>query len=121
MFLTNGAFNLLVPVQIGLKRAPVNPAIPKKAPTVKPTRYRPPNTRDVITDTTGAGPKRVYLDIQSQPPDVAYPPRPVPGSIADMDEIMRHCDFAQNKVRYMFYLSYYVTDLSDYHDASVCS
>lgn len=86
-----------IPVQIGLKKAPVNPAVPKKAPKIKPTRYRPPNARDVITDTTGAGPKRVYLDIQSHPPDVAYPPRPVPGSVADMDEIMRHCDFTQNK------------------------
>lgn len=87
-----------VPLQIGLKKAPVNPAVPKKAPTIKPTRYRPPNTRGVITDTTGAGPKRVYLDIQSQPPDVAYPPRPVPGSVADMDEVVKHCDFAQGKV-----------------------
>ncbi|XP_006455251.1 hypothetical protein AGABI2DRAFT_209653 [Agaricus bisporus var. bisporus H97] len=86
-----------IPVQIGLESAPVNPAIPKKLPTVKPTRYRPPNTRHVLTDTTGAGPKRVYLDIQSHPPAVAYPPRPVPGSIADMDEVMRHCDFAQDK------------------------
>ncbi|KAF9450044.1 snoRNA binding protein [Macrolepiota fuliginosa MF-IS2] len=86
-----------IPIQIGLKKAPVNRAIPKKAPNVKPTRYRSPNTRDIITDTTGAGPKRVYLDIQSHSPDVAYPPRPVPGSVADMDEIMRHCDFSQDK------------------------
>ena len=93
-----------VPLQVGLKHAPVNPAVPKKTPAIKPTRYRPPNTRDVITDTTGAGPKRVYLDIQSLSPDVAYPPRPVPGSVADMDQVMRHCDFAQNKVLLSFHL-----------------
>jgi WD repeat and SOF domain-containing protein 1 len=48
--------------------------------------------------TYGVGPKRVYLDIQSVYPNVAYPPRPVPGSVADMDIIMKHCNFTANNV-----------------------
>lgn len=52
----------------------------------------------MVTESRGKGPKRTYLDIQSQPPDVAYPPRPVSGSVADMDHIMAHCDFGQSKV-----------------------
>jgi DDB1- and CUL4-associated factor 13 len=51
---------------------------------------------------TGSGPKRVYLDIQSHPPNVAYPPRPVPGSVADLDHVMSHCDFGQGKVSVFF-------------------
>lgn len=34
------------------------------------------------------------------PPNVAYPPRPVPGSVADMDVIMKHCNFSAHKVRH---------------------
>jgi len=41
----------------------------------------------------GHGPKRVYLDIQARPPNVAYPPRPVPGSVADLDLIMDFCEY----------------------------
>lgn len=44
------------------------------------------------------GAKRVYLDLQAKLPNVAYPPRPVPGSVADLDVIMDYCDFSQNKV-----------------------
>ena len=36
---------------------------------------------------------------QSRPPNVAYPPRPVPGSAADLDIVMDNCDFSENKVR----------------------
>ncbi|KAG6866689.1 hypothetical protein C0993_007474, partial [Termitomyces sp. T159_Od127] len=46
-----------------------------------------------------APPRRTYPDIQSVYPSVAYPPRPVPGSVADMDIIMAHCDFSADKVR----------------------
>lgn len=54
---------------------------------------------ELDTDTYGVGPKRVYLDNQSRYPNVAYPPRPVPGSVADMDMIMKHCNFSTGKVR----------------------
>lgn len=38
------------------------------------------------------------MDLQAQPPNVAYPRRPVAGSIADLDIIMEHCDFSEHKV-----------------------
>ncbi|KAH8829104.1 hypothetical protein DL96DRAFT_1596660 [Flagelloscypha sp. PMI_526] len=81
-----------IPKQIGLHSAPQNPAIPKRRST--PSRFRQP-VED--TETYGVGAKRVYLDIQAQPPNVAYPPRPVPGSIVDMDVVMKHCDFSKDK------------------------
>ena len=65
---------------------------------MKPSRFRPPGVETI----TGSGPKRVYLDIQSHPPNVANPPRPVPGSVADLDHIMSHCDFGQGKVSVFF-------------------
>lgn len=46
----------------------------------------------------GVGHKRVYLDIQSRAPSVAYPPRPQLGSVADLDILMEHCDFNTKKV-----------------------
>ena len=74
---------------------PRNPALsPRKALTVPP-RFRGP----IATDTLGMGPTRNYPDIRREPPDVAYPPRPIPGSVADLDVIMDHCDFQTDKVR----------------------
>ncbi|KAG7095938.1 hypothetical protein E1B28_006622 [Marasmius oreades] len=89
-----------IPKQIGFLSSPHNPALPAKQRREAPSRYRPPPsivTTQADTDPFGVGPKRRYLDIQSIPPHVAYPPRPVPGSVADMDIIMKHCDFSTNK------------------------
>ncbi|CAK5278359.1 unnamed protein product [Mycena citricolor] len=88
-----------IPKQVGLLESPPNPALPPKSRTVSPSRYRPPTTGSLSadTDTIGHGPKRTYLSPQSVPPHVAYPPRPVPGSVADLDVIMKHCDFSQGK------------------------
>ncbi|KAF5339043.1 hypothetical protein D9758_014111 [Tetrapyrgos nigripes] len=88
-----------IPRQVGLKDPPRNPALPSKPRKIIPSRYRPPPNvlTSSDTDTLGVGPKRVYLDIQSAAPDVAYPPRPVPGSVADMDVIMDHCNFSTGK------------------------
>ncbi|KAJ3746607.1 glycosyltransferase family 32 protein [Lentinula detonsa] len=89
-----------IPKMIGLTTPPQNPALPAKQRNLPPSRYRPPPsvaTPNTDTDTLGVGSKRVYLDIQSAPPNVAYPPRPVHGSVADMDVIMKHCDFSENK------------------------
>jgi WD repeat and SOF domain-containing protein 1 len=83
-------------VQIGFTSIPTNPALPPRKATI-PARYRKPLDL-IITDAVGTGPNRVYLDIQSPPPNVAFPPRPVPGSVADLDVIMEHCDFSQQKV-----------------------
>jgi DDB1- and CUL4-associated factor 13 len=73
---------------------PRNPALsPRRALTVPP-RFRGP----IATDTLGLGPKRAYPEIQRDPKNVAYPPRPIPGSVADMDVIMDNCDFQTDKV-----------------------
>ncbi|RDB19708.1 hypothetical protein Hypma_013161 [Hypsizygus marmoreus] len=85
-----------IPKQVGLKTAPLNPAIPHLGRSSKPSRYHSPS-EEYDTETYGVGPKRVYLDIQSVYPNVAYPPRPVPGSVADMDIIMKHCNFSAGK------------------------
>ncbi|KAJ7125686.1 glycosyltransferase family 32 protein [Mycena crocata] len=84
-----------LPEQLALKSVLDNPALPPKR-TSLPTRFRAPTGPSTIT-TRGVGPKRIYLDIQSQPPHVAYPPRPVPGSVADLDIVMEHCDFSEKK------------------------
>ena len=95
-----------VPDKIAFNELPTNPAIPYRPRAAKPPRYRSLSDPTVYVGTHGVGPKRVYLNIQSQPPDIAYPPRPVPGSIADMDIIMKHCDFSQNKVcRFFLHLA----------------
>ncbi|KAF8169519.1 glycosyltransferase family 32 protein [Pholiota molesta] len=85
-----------VPVDIGFTEPFVNPATPQQPSALKPNRFRPPGLQ-IITEGRGVGPKRRYLDIQSQPPNVAYPPRPVPGSVADLDHVMKNCDFGKGK------------------------
>ncbi len=70
-----------VPEQVGFKFAPDNPALPPRR--ASPSKFKP-SLNAIVTSTNGIGPKRVYLDIQSQRPNVAYPPRPFPGSIADL-------------------------------------
>ena len=88
---------LLVPKAIGLTVPPFNPALPPRKVAKIPSRFRPPAA--AIGETTGHGPKRVYLDVQARPPNVAYPPRPVPGSVADLDIVMDLCEFP-SKVRH---------------------
>ncbi len=85
---------MVVPETVGLTTPPINPALPPRKSSTIPSRFRPPS----VTSTHGIGAKRVYLDVQSKPPNVAYPPRPLSGSVADMDVVMEHCDFSQNKV-----------------------
>lgn len=82
-----------------MRKEVLNPALPplKKKP-VRPVKYRPPTPKGIFTDTHGIGSRRVYLDIRASPPNVAYPPRPVPGSVADLDIVMDHCDFSHGKV-----------------------
>ena len=82
-----------VPEQLRLKEAIPNPALPPRRSAAVPT------PAPYITETRGTGSKRIYLDIQSAPENVAYPPRPVPGSVADLDVVMDHCDFSEKKVR----------------------
>ena len=90
-FILNKLF--IVPEQLRLQEAIPNPALPPRKPTTVPS------PGPYITETRGIGSKRIYLDIQSAPENVAYPPRPVPGSVADLDVVMDHCDFSEKKVR----------------------
>ncbi|KAF8640962.1 hypothetical protein AX17_000608 [Amanita inopinata Kibby_2008] len=80
-----------IPEQVGLHIPPDNPVLPSSRHSL-PKRKSP-----FVTATRGVGAKRVYLDLQSQHPNVAYPPRPFPGSVADFDIVMEHCDFSQKK------------------------
>lgn len=82
-----------IPEQIGLTAPPHNPAIPARHAATLPPRFRSPT----VTNTIGTGSKRVYLNLHSTPPDVSYPPRPVSGSVADLDVIMNQCDFSTDK------------------------
>ncbi|KAJ7275152.1 hypothetical protein B0H12DRAFT_1199300 [Mycena haematopus] len=84
-----------LPEQLGLKSVIDNPSLPPRRASL-PSRFRAPPGPSTTT-TRGIGPRRVYLDIRSEPPHVAYPPRPVPGSIADLDIVMEHCDFSEKK------------------------
>ncbi|KAJ7293474.1 glycosyltransferase family 32 protein [Mycena rebaudengoi] len=84
-----------IPEQLGLKSLLDNPSLPPRRAST-PSRFRAPSGPST-TSTRGIGPRRIYLDIQSQPPNVAYPPRPVPGSVSDLDIVMMHCDFSDKK------------------------
>ncbi|KAF8070135.1 hypothetical protein FPV67DRAFT_1486354 [Lyophyllum atratum] len=75
-----------IPQQLGFLVPPRNPTISFR----RDVYQRPPGAH--ANSTRGIGPKRTYLDIKAQRPNVAYPPRPVPGSVADLDVIMDHCD-----------------------------
>ena len=62
--------------------------------------------RTFANNTRGIGAKRTYLDLSTRPPNVAYPLRPVPGSVADLDMVMEHCDFSTKKVCFQSPTSY---------------
>ncbi|KAK0494817.1 hypothetical protein EDD18DRAFT_285053 [Armillaria luteobubalina] len=71
----------LIPKELGLR--PVdNPALPMN---------------EADDSGHGTGPKRFYLNVEAKPPDVAYAPRPIAGSVADLDVLMEHCDVSDNR------------------------
>ena len=85
---------LVVPEEIGLLKTADNPGLPPKK-HLSTTEH---SSNGVVNTTNGVGSKRVYLDIQRKGP---YPPRPIPGSIMDLDIVSKHCDFYSKKVRPM--------------------
>lgn len=90
----------LIPEEIGLQETPLNPGLPRRAehPPQRPlTGLGATRIPTAMQHTVGTGSRRIYLDIASEPPHTAYPPRPVPGSVADLDIIMEHCDFSKDK------------------------
>lgn len=108
---------LLVPKPIGMTVPPPNPALPPRKVAKIPSRFRPPGA--AVSETLGHGPKRVYLDVQARPPNVGYPPRPVPGSVADLDIIMDLCEFP-SKVRHDPYSMSFVPIAEAYFQLIVC-
>lgn len=86
-----------VPDQIGFTSTILNPALPPaKAHTLISPFTPPPGP--VTTITRGVGPRRVYLENTNHSIDIAYPPRPIPGSIVDLDIILEQCNFSEGKV-----------------------
>ncbi|KAG5647631.1 hypothetical protein DXG03_008984 [Asterophora parasitica] len=79
-----------IPEQLGFRVPPRNPGIPpRRSPSRGPLGF--------ANATRGIGPRRTYLEIKSKPRNTAYPPRPVPGSVVDLDVIMDHCNFSEKK------------------------
>ncbi|KAI0778474.1 hypothetical protein BD413DRAFT_509566 [Trametes elegans] len=82
-----------IPTEIGLTSPPSNPVLPSDL------ELKPPTTSDggFITYTVGTGAGRIYPEVKNRPSDYGHPPRPIPGSVADLDIILEHCDFATGK------------------------
>ncbi|KAG6903772.1 hypothetical protein DXG01_015041, partial [Tephrocybe rancida] len=80
----------VLPEEVGFRAVPRNPAIPAKRNV-----FRGP--LGFANSTRGVGPDRTYLEVKHKPGNTAYPPRPIPGSVADLDIIMDNCDFSEKK------------------------
>jgi hypothetical protein len=85
---TDSPFSLL---QFTRRSSDIPSCLPPRKVAKIPLWFRLPGA--AVGEIIGHGPKHVYLDVQACPPDVAYPPRPVSGSIADLDLIMDLCNF----------------------------
>ena len=79
---------------MGFTSPPNNPALPPNA------AFKAPEAADggVVTYTIGTGAKRIYPEVKLRQPDFGHPPRPIPGSIIDLDIIFENCDFSSGKV-----------------------
>nr|VWO94201.1 TcdA [Ganoderma boninense] len=82
-----------IPVEMGFTNPPNNPALPVTANHRRPA----PQNEEIVQWTTGTGAERKYADVRSRPPDFGHPPRPIPGSVADLDRIFEQCDFNAGK------------------------
>jgi WD repeat and SOF domain-containing protein 1 len=81
----------LVPEEIQLRFPIENPALPPQLVSNYPSET-------YATTSRGTGPRRSYFDLRSVPAKAGFPPRPVPGSVVDLDIVMQHCAFERNKV-----------------------
>ncbi len=77
----------LVPAQLQFSAMPLNPGI---SPPHKDPRGARPGA------TLGTGVSRTYFHNNVTNP--AYPPRPVPGSVIDLDIVQDYCEFSTNQV-----------------------
>jgi WD repeat and SOF domain-containing protein 1 len=119
---------LPVPESVPLPPTMYNPAVPASlllTPTVPEPAvgYQQKLSHSIAkTNLIGTGPERYYLPIEQKasPPwerqshpssqkhqqqvqhgievGAAYAPRPIPGSILDLDRVLDKCDFSTNKV-----------------------
>lgn len=90
---------LLVPARVGVPTALYNPSIPPASNFSTVSKSAPPYVVDGIDNVTiSVGPLRIYIANEPQGHNVAYPPRPKVGSIADLDKIMQYCDFTTDQV-----------------------
>ncbi|KAI8980720.1 hypothetical protein BD414DRAFT_420375 [Trametes punicea] len=82
-----------IPTEIGFTAPPSNPALPASA------AFKAPAGSDgrVVTHTVGTGAERIYPEVKNRPPEFGHPPRPIPGSIIDLDVIFENCDFSSGK------------------------
>ncbi|EIW64317.1 uncharacterized protein TRAVEDRAFT_138986 [Trametes versicolor FP-101664 SS1] len=82
-----------IPDVIGFTSAPSNPALPSSAALKYPTA----SDGGVVTYTVGTGAERIYPEVKNRQPEFGHPPRPIPGSVADLDIILENCDFETGK------------------------
>ncbi|KAH9846814.1 hypothetical protein C2E23DRAFT_788496 [Lenzites betulinus] len=80
-----------IPTEIGFTSAVSNPAVPS-SPAFK---YPTVSDGGVVTYTVGTGANRIYPEVR--PREFGHPPRPIPGSVADLDIILENCDFSTGK------------------------
>ncbi|KAG9314279.1 hypothetical protein JVU11DRAFT_5067 [Chiua virens] len=88
-----------IPEQIGFTAPIRNPALPPAKAHTLVSPFTPPRG-PVITTAERVGPQRTYHTLHSPSPDFdtdTYPPRPMSGSIADLDVILERCNFANGK------------------------
>ena len=77
-----------------------NPATPPADNMSAASRHRHlPNISDNAIQLLGSGPLRQYLSVNEQSRSTSGPwaPRPLPESIIDLDVVMDHCDFSQDR------------------------
>ncbi|KAI0375296.1 hypothetical protein BV20DRAFT_960400 [Pilatotrama ljubarskyi] len=82
-----------IPTDIGFTTPPSNPALPSSAALKSPTA----SDGGIVTYTVGTGAERIYPEIKNRLPEFGHPPRPIPGSVADLDIILENCDFDTGK------------------------
>ncbi|KAI0652142.1 hypothetical protein C8Q79DRAFT_897307 [Trametes meyenii] len=83
-----------IPPEIGFTTPLNNPALPS---TLTPPKYPTASDGGIVTYTVGTGAGRIYPEVKNRPPESGHPPRPIPGSVADLDRILEHCDFETGK------------------------
>ncbi|KDQ09256.1 hypothetical protein BOTBODRAFT_47675 [Botryobasidium botryosum FD-172 SS1] len=85
-----------IPQEIGFTSPPRNPSVPPRDSRIRLSSLQAPFLADYAV---GYGPQRRYYDPLNETDSrhQAYPPRPLSGSVADLDVIMEHCNFSTSK------------------------